>query len=517
MIKQSKLILLFTLLFIFSCMDLNVENINAPDADDALQSPSDVESLIGGAYFTFFNATEYWYPTNGLSVLADELTSSWGNAAMQDLSSEPRVAFNNNSAYIDIDHLNVPWNLYSAISSVNDGLSVLLSEENPLEIGVNGQDNMRAIAFSRFIQGISYCFLGSFFDQGYIIDENTDLTNEISLSSHSEVTTAGIEYLKKCITISEENQFTIPSNWINEMVITNDMLVRICNSYIARYLACSARTPQERENANWGEINSHIDAGLLVDEKFGPWSDNYINWYSDHRYISSYEPWTRADYKTIGLTDTSGNYSAWLNSPVEERNEFLIHTADRRITGADGPESEGSLFNYVGNSQFLPQRGTYHFSYYVCTKYNEYIATGVQQFESLTGRESRLLKAEYLYRQGDLVGAVEIINESRVTKGQLAPLTGGEDGADIWKWLKYEKKIETFCHPGLAFFDRRGWIGDEETGQITDLVQGSPLHFPVPALDLELGGITNYTHGGEEGDFAPKLVNVFRFYYESFR
>ena len=80
---------------------------------------------------------------------------------------------------------------------VEKGLGI---EENPLEIGVNGQDNMRAIAFSRFIQGISYCFLGSFFDQGYIIDENTDLTNEISLSSHSEVTTVGIEYLKKCIT-----------------------------------------------------------------------------------------------------------------------------------------------------------------------------------------------------------------------------------------------------------------------------------------------------------------------------
>ena len=134
MIKQSKLILLFTLLFIFSCMDLNVENINAPDADDALQSPSDVESLIGGAYFTFFNATEYWYPTNGLSVLADELTSSWGNAAMQDLSSEPRVAFNNNSAYIDIDHLNVPWNLYSAITEFIGSINIIIKRDAVINI-----------------------------------------------------------------------------------------------------------------------------------------------------------------------------------------------------------------------------------------------------------------------------------------------------------------------------------------------------------------------------------------------
>ena len=266
---------IFTLLMIsiltFSCMDIDVENLNEPDASDALQSPGDVESLIAGSFKTFHNATESWDGPNGLSVLADELTCSWGNAAMKDLSSEPRQAYTNDDSYIDIWHIRQPWTIYSAISSVNDGLSALVSETSPVVIGVNGRDTQRAIAMARFIQGISYCYLGSFFDQAYIVDENTDLEGEIGLSSHQEVTAKGIEFLEDCITICNNNEFTVPPvGWLNGLEISNDYLARVCHSYIARNLACSARTPAERTAVSATEIIAHVDQGLLNDgEDFG--------------------------------------------------------------------------------------------------------------------------------------------------------------------------------------------------------------------------------------------------------
>ena len=77
----------------------------------------------------------------------------------------------------------------------------------------------------------------------------------------------------------------------------------------------------------------------------------------------------------------------------------------------------------------------------------------------------------------------------------------------ILKCSGTSKKIECFASPSLAYFDRRGWTGDDETGQTTDLVQGTPVHFPVPAIDLILGGLENYTHGGTTGDFAPRIVD----------
>ena len=495
------------LIISFSCGDLDVENLNEPDASKALQSPGDVESLIAGSYKTFHNATESWYGPNGLSVMADELTCSWGNAAMKDLSSEPRQAFTNDVSYIDINHVNWPWSVYSAISSVNDGLGAMLDPDNPVEIGTSGMDTQRAIAFARFMQGISYCYLGSFFDQAYIVDETTDLESELALSPYQDVTAAGIGYLEDCIAVCEANEFTIPSvGWLNGLEISSDYLARVCHSYIARNLACVTRTPAERDAVDGSKVIALVDAGLLNDsEDFGASGDGFVSWFSDFRFISAYSPWTRADYKTIGKTDTSGNYANWLSLPVEQRTEFEIHTADRRITGAEGPQSQGLYFNYAGPSGFRPDRGTYHFSVYVSTRNFPYTQAGTQQFVTLAYREMQLLKAEYLYRSGDTGGAAAIVNSTREANGQLSALSGSE--SDFFEWLKYEKKIECFASPSLAYFDRRGWTGDDETGQTTDLVQGTPVHFPVPAIDLILGGLENYTHGGTTGDFAPRIVD----------
>ena len=510
----KSLLLSFILLAIWGCADLDIQNPNEPDKEQALSSPSDFENLIGGSFHTFWHAFEHWEGANGLTVIADEQTSSWGNAAMKDLSSEPRMAFVNSTAYIDIGHVEVPWyGMYSAISSVNDALSAILDEDNPVAIGVNGADTPRALAFGRFMQGMSYCFLGAYFDQAYIIDENSDMEAIVSgnidfgLSPYQDVIDAGITFLNLSIDICNSSEgFTLPDSWINGLPISNDQLARVANSYIARYMAAGARSPLERANADWGLILSHIANGIMDGEDFGPYGDSWSNWNSWYREITHLGDWTRADYKTIGLTDTSGNYSEWLSLPVEERNEFEIHTSDRRITGSDGSQSAGTYFAYDGPSFFRPDRGTYHFSYYNYINWEEYFNTGVSQLVTLKSVEMDLLKAEGLYRQGDLAGAAEIVNQTRVGNGQLDGLTGSE--SDFFKWLKYEKKIETFTTTGLAYFDRRGWEGDEETGQATDLVAGTPIHFPIPARELEISNIDSYTFGGGGEGSAPKQTNI---------
>lgn len=60
--------------------------------------------------------------------------------------------------------------------------------------------------------------------------------------------------------------------------------------------------------------------------------------------------------------------------------------------------------------------------------------------------------------------------------------------------LKYEKRIEdTHTHLGSWFFDSRGW---------GDLLAGTPVMFPIPAMELELMGLTPYTFGGVGGNCA---------------
>jgi len=80
----------------YSCADLNVENLNDPDTDDVLATPSDLIKLAGGAYRVWSQAVnDYSGPGLAMATMADQLSCSWGNAGMKDLSSEPGVGFNN--------------------------------------------------------------------------------------------------------------------------------------------------------------------------------------------------------------------------------------------------------------------------------------------------------------------------------------------------------------------------------------------------------------------------------------
>jgi hypothetical protein len=106
-----------------------------------------------------------------------------------------------------------------------------------------------------------------------------------------------------------------------------------------------------------------------------------------------------------------------------------------------------------------------------------------------------------LYYTGDTDGAAAIVNITRVGRGNLPP-TSGDDSALLDK-LKYEVNIENHnvCS-GCAYFNRRGWgplvstHGDPPGTHHWGLVEGTPIHYPMPALELELLRQTVYTYGG---------------------
>jgi hypothetical protein len=130
----------------------------------------------------------------------------------------------------------------------------------------------------------------------------------------------------------------------------------------------------------------------------------------------------------------------------------------------------------------------------------------------LTRAEMQLLKAEGLLQTGDAAGAATIINQTRVGNGGLAPVTQGSNpdcvpklpsGAcgDLLEALKWEKRLETWAtRMGSWFFDSRGW---------GDLVQGTAVHYPVPAKELLVLRAPLYTFGGvgQPGAAGPSTYN----------
>ncbi len=489
------------LLLHWGCMDLAVENKNNPDALRAIASAKDVESLISGSYLTWWTGTQKDadFPALTLSTIADAHTSSWGNWGMQDMSSEPRTPWNNSTSYVYAGVNRDTWAyMYRAISSVNDGLAAI--NKGIKIIDDQGVDQTaRARAFGKFVQGLAHCWLAVFFDKAFIVDETMDVNNlKLDFKPYGEVLAAGIKMLEDAIAICNSSTFTIPNTWINGVTLTNTQLKEVAYSYLARYRAGVARTPAERAAVNWQKVISDAQNGVKAD--WGPVGDGNL-WWDGLKFRGQHATWTRADYKTIGETDKSGRYQNWLNTPIQSRNVFVIETDDRRITGPGGGTTNGTDFKYRSPSPFRDDRGTYHHSLYYHTRYEYHVLQGATgAMTTIKVAEMDLTIAEGLWRTGgSKQQIVDLINKTRVSRGNLPPLTTAMSNEEIFRWLKYEKMIETFSTgSGLPWFDRRGW---------GDLVSGSILHFPVPGKELEILAQPIYTYGGVGGQgAAPKRI-----------
>src|SRR6476620_6637613 len=142
--------------------DLNVTNPNAPDRARAIATPSDVRSLLGSSYNTWYlnmQGSARPYPGVATSVMADNMTMAFGNFGARFNGQEPRLAYNNSSAADDGRLASDPYNgEYAALGAANDGLKaikrgvrVALSPSSPDET-----PQMQALAY--FVQGASLGF-----------------------------------------------------------------------------------------------------------------------------------------------------------------------------------------------------------------------------------------------------------------------------------------------------------------------------------------------------------------------
>jgi len=499
----SRLGLVLGVLVYAGCQDLDVANPNAPDRDRALTQPASVESLLASSWRAVWDRA-HWAATAAypLPTLGDEMTATYSNNANLELSSEPRMPFDNTSTSASHTVARIAWlDFNEMLAAGNDVLAViergLVVETND---GTGLKDNTeRARTFAKFMQGLGLGYLGLAFDRAYIADEHTDLENLPDYSPYPEVVAAGIEKLEEAAALAEANDFTLPNTWILGVTVSNEELARIAHSYIARFLVYAARNPAERAAVDWDAVIEHVDAGITADHGV-VMSSNVSSYYLLRAQSATALP-ARADYRLIGPADISGRYQQWIQAPPEQRNRFDIVTPDRRITGPGGPQTDGKYFRYMPTDVgFDATRGTYHLSAYQWYRLGGRYNSGPAAIMSVD--EMRLLKAEAYLRKGMLQEAADLINVTRVTNGELPPVTadGVPESADcvprtdegacgsLLDALHYERMIElTGLDAMRAWLDRRGF------GTLTP---GTFLHFPVPASELEIVGIPIYTFGG---------------------
>ncbi len=492
---------------IIGCQDLNITNPNEADRQRALRNPSDVEALIASAWIPYWQRTQVQgNPYHALNAISGVMTTSVADNAAFVLSVIPRPRFDNNPSSTDYSGVaRFPWeDYYSGLDNANEGLRAIdggLRLMTPDAAGVVRDHTERGRAFAKFSQGLMLGYLGMMYDKAIVVKEDANLADPatFTLQEYPEVTKAAIASMQEAIVIAETNQFTIPPTWINGVTLTNQDLIRLANSFMARFLVLSARHPQDRQQVDWNKVLEYTSKGIqqnfVITHQTGKLGD------PNYRRRISLDVFNgfRMDNWFLGVTDVSGNFQKWLATPWEERQRFLITTPDRRVTGTT-PTSSGSYIRYLSTNPFRPERGTWRMSFYQFYRWRG--AWTDAPATVMTVDEMNLLRAEAFLRLGQTQQALPLINATRVNNGKLPAVTaagipGGAqcvpkkfDGSceDLLGALWYERILET---TGLEaprdWFENRGW---------SRLVPGTIQHFPVPGRELQTLGLPIYTFGG---------------------
>jgi hypothetical protein len=268
-LRKSMAVLALAGIALTGCVDLDIANPNAADAERALSTPGDIEALIAGGYGTWWlTSSSSAGPSAILATLANQHSATAANFGMVEFSNWPRVPAQNQSAEVySSQNTGYAWTrFYRAVSAVVDGLKAL---EGGVELPA--ADLARARSYGYFVLGIAHGSAAMFYDRGYIYDPSINV-DDVRLAPYPEVMEAALGYLDRAIQEAQGQSFTVPATWMSREVSAAE-LSRIASSYKARYRANVARTPAERAAVNWtaviNEVNSGITAPFEIDVRSG--------------------------------------------------------------------------------------------------------------------------------------------------------------------------------------------------------------------------------------------------------
>ena len=151
---------------------------------------------------------------------------------------------------------------------------------------------------------------------------------------------------------------------------------------------------------------------------------------------------------------------------------------------------------------FRPARGQYHqsnlgsirYSYLAYPGYGLPGEDGTGFAPQFTPTVNDLLWAEALIETGSLAQGADLINKTRVDRGNLPAATAAQGKAELLKALRYEQDVELFTLSAMNYYNRR---------RIDDLKSGTARQMPVPAKELQVLQEELYTFGGPTDPGTP--------------
>jgi len=456
--------------------DLDVPNKENPNDDILTSDPVALTATASSILHNWFMTIHsYNGPGAAMKTMADVATCSWGNFGMKDLSSEPRVAFNNKSSYGN----NVTNSYFNSLYSVLNDANTLVAAVNK---GTEFDDPDLVLAIGRVGQAFSIGYLALVFDRVWVSNEDGVVGD--GPMNYKEAMSFALEKLDEAIKIIKDNDVSLPDTWLPGGGGANETFVSFLNSMWARMHVGNVRNKKQRDaDIDWAKVLAHTEKGLTSD--FEIYMDD-VNWYDliPKTYLV-YPGWARVDMRIVHMMDPNmPDY--W---PADAVSLPEATSQDARLK---------TDYQYLSQNNFRPNRGTYHFSNYRYSRYDEYITVWTTNVTEYEKAENDMYKAEALMYLGRLGDAAAVINQStRITRGQLPQVSVDEQ--EIKGAIFYERMVEfAFTTVGISFFEMRK----------EDLLQkGTLLHFPIPGKALEAIPEEYYTYGGDQGISGEDVSN----------
>ena len=525
--------------------DLNVANPNAPDAKRAYSDPATIQAVVGGAFRTMFVAHESYDGALLLTTMGDNYVSIWNNfniryytgmcsqtgAYSGQCDCPERCGWQNaltSAQYIQIERFWYAY--YSALSSANDGL--LAIRRDGVLIGDPANTKMVETA-AQMAQGMALAEIAKNYDQGFIVTEETDLSNPqtLPLVSAKDLRDEAIKQLDEAYALAVANPFTTPSSWsgaVNGPVYTNTQLAQIIRTLEADLLAYFPRDAAANDAVDWAKVASYASQGVTTFD-YGFYQD-WNDFYSGIKDWGNQAGDVRVHTRVSALI-TSNHLSPL---PLPQGNPYPVVSNDKRV-GDGSWESEdditggktkkqtgngGSYIAFAGQANPRPARGGYKWSNLLHIRFANLIYPG-SGLPGISGNgfvpvntadQNRLLWAEALARTGNLALAADKVNVTRVGHGGLAPITAGAGKDAILRAIEYENELEMMGMGAAPFYNRRRGTPKDWTGtggmtgwsapcptSILCLWNNAPRQYPIPAKELAVlqkelysfGGVTN--------------------------
>ncbi len=495
------------------CKSLDITNPNAPDAERALSDPAAIEALAGGAVRVWFNTYEGAEAVAPLVTQAQTYSASWNNHNMNFYSSIDLDGTRNSRSWQNnpssAARTSIEWfwdGYYRSLSLATNVLKAIRQNGVVIE---DEATTKRVETIALLMQGAALSGIAMNYDKGYIVDETVQI-DTLGYSDRAQVRDAALAKLDSAIAYANANDFVTPAAWTNGNTYTNEEIAQIASTMAAYLLSSWPRNSTEAAAVDWARVASYASDGISSGSRF---TFEFIGdgWLSSSAWTPQILYWFngidggRVHTRVANLLDPATQATPWPaggngqpNSPDRRLGDGSFGTPATAASFGTVPRTAngGTDFAWSGVAIFNMARGSYHQSNIGHIRYD---LSGVQDPNGIYGafgpvptfspEQNDLMWAEALIESNtNLALAATLINNSRVTRGGLAPATGAETQASLRAKLHYEMEIELLGLGAASFYFRRRVPNG--------LIVGTPREMPVPAKELGVFGQPLYTWGG---------------------